>query len=245
MIHVGTSGWQYRDWRGRFYPQGLSQREWLRFFSERFPVVEVNNTFYMLPKEETFVRWRQGSADGFTFVIKASRFITHIRRLGDARDAVRLMWGRCRRLGRKLGPVLFQLPPTLQADLDRLESFIRVLPPSMRAAFEFRHPSWDTGETHAVLDRHGCALVIPDRPGSRIPHVITGGWSYLRFHQGRRTGPGYPRAKLRRFADRLADHRDVETYVFFNNDPQGAAVRDAATLSALLRERGLDVRGPG
>lgn len=244
MIHIGTSGWQYRDWRERFYPRGLPQREWLRFFSERFPVVEVNNTFYMLPKEETFVRWRQQSAEGFTFVIKASRFITHIRRLGDARDAVRLMWSRCRRLGRKVGPVLFQLPPNLQADLERLESFIRVMPPTMRAAFEFRHPSWDTDETHAILDRHGCALVLPDRPGSRVPDVVTGGWSYLRFHQGRRTGPGYPRAKLRRFADRLAGRPEVETYVFFNNDPHGAAVRDAITLSALLRELGLDVRGP-
>lgn len=244
MIHVGTSGWQYRDWRGRFYPEGLAQRDWLPFFSERFPVVEVNNTFYMLPKEETFVRWRQHSADGFTFVIKASRFITHIRRLRDARDAVRLMWSRCRRLERKLGPVLFQLPPNLQADVERLEAFIRILPPSMRSAFEFRHPSWDDRATHEVLDRHGCALVLPDRPGWKIADVVTGGWSYIRFHQGRRTTPGYPRAKLRRFADRLAARPDVETYVFFNNDPQGAAVRDAVTFSGLLRERGLDVRGP-
>lgn len=244
MIHVGTSGWQYRDWKERFYPERLPQRQWLTYFSERFPLVEVNNTFYMLPREETFVRWREGSAEGFTFVIKASRYITHIRRLGDARDAVSLMWSRCRRLGRKLGPVLFQLPPTLRRDEERLERFIRILPRTMRAAFEFRHPSWDDEEIHRILDRHGCALVLADRPGARVPDIVTGGWSYVRFHQGRPDGPDYPRAKLRRFADRLAGMAAEETFVFFNNDPGGAAVRDATTLADLLRARGAPVRAP-
>ncbi|MGH2725178.1 MAG: DUF72 domain-containing protein [Actinomycetota bacterium] len=244
MIHVGTSGWQYRDWRGGLYPQGLPQRAWLEHFSARFPVVEVNNTFYMLPAEETFVRWRQQSADGFTFVIKASRFITHIRRLRECREPVRLLWSRCRRLGAKLGPVLFQLPPNFRRDTDRLRSFLRVLPGSMRPALEFRHPSWDHAETHRLLDERGCALVLADRPGARVPEVVTGDWAYVRFHQGRRTEPGYPRAKLRRWADRVAALPATETFVFFNNDPTGAAVRDAVTLSALLRDRGADVRGP-
>jgi uncharacterized protein YecE (DUF72 family) len=244
MILVGTSGWQYRDWRGRFYPEGLPQRRWLPYFSERFPIVEVNNTFYMLPKEETFVRWREESADGFLFVVKASRFITHIRRLRDCREPVKLFWGRCRRLGAKLGPVLFQLPPTFQADLPRLEEFIGLLPRTMRAAFEFRHPSWDTEDTRGVLDRKGCALVLADRPGWQVPDVVTGGWAYVRFHQGRPGAPGYRREKLRRFADRIAAWDAAETFVFFNNDPGGAAVRDAVTLAALLRDRGADVRGP-
>jgi uncharacterized protein YecE (DUF72 family) len=244
MILVGTSGWQYRDWRRRFYPDGLAQRRWLGYFSERFPVVEVNNTFYMLPKDETFVRWRQESAKGFLFVVKASRYITHIRRLRDGREPLKLFWSRCRRLGRKLGPVLFQLPPNFPADLERLEAFVALLPPTMRAAFEFRHPSWDTDEARELLDRTGCALVLPDRPGWRVPDVVTGGWAYVRFHQGQRGAPGYTKRKLVRFADRIASWDARETYVFFNNDPGGAAVRDAATFTGLLRDRGAPVRGP-
>jgi uncharacterized protein YecE (DUF72 family) len=244
MILVGTSGWQYRDWRRRFYPEGLAQRGWLGYFSERFPVVEVNNTFYMLPKDETFVRWRQESAAGFLFVVKASRYITHIRRLRDGREPLKLFWSRCRRLGKKLGPVLFQLPPNFPADLERLEGFVALLPPTMRAAFEFRHPSWGTDEARALLDRAGCALVLPDRPGWRVTDVVTGGWAYVRFHQGQRGAPGYTKRKLVRFADRIAAWDARETYVFFNNDPGGAALRDAVTLTGLLRDRGAPVRGP-
>jgi uncharacterized protein YecE (DUF72 family) len=140
--------------------------------------------------------------------------------------------------------VLFQLPPNFRADPERLARFIRILPDSMRAAFEFRHPSWDTGEVRNLLDRSGCALVLADRPGARVPDVVTGGWSYLRFHQGRPDAPGYPREKLRRFADRLAGSEASETYVFFNNDTGGAAVDNARTLTELLRRRGAEVRGP-
>jgi uncharacterized protein YecE (DUF72 family) len=244
QIYVGTSGWQYADWRRRLYPVDLPQRRWLPYFSERFPCVEVNNTFYVLPKEETFVRWREESAKDFVFAVKASRFITHIRRLRDAREPVRRFWSHARRLGSKLGPVLFQLPPNLKADPERLAAFLRLLPGSMRAAFEFRHPSWGTDEVHDLLDRAGCALVLADRPGARVSEVVTGGWTYLRFHQGRRTGPGYERGKLRRFADRLARMDAREAWVFFNNDAQGAAVSDAVTLTELLLDRRVPVRGP-
>jgi uncharacterized protein YecE (DUF72 family) len=244
MILVGTSGWQYRDWRQRFYPEGLAQQRWLGYFSERFPVVEVNNTFYMLPKDETFVRWRLESAEGFLFVVKASRYITHIRRLRDSREPLKLFWSRCRNLGKKLGPVLFQLPPNFPADLDRLAGFVALLPPTMRAAFEFRHPSWDTDEARELLDRAGCALVLPDRPGWRVPDVVTGDWAYVRFHQGQHGAPGYTKRKLVRFADRIAAWDARETYVFFNNDPGGAALRDAVTLTRLLRDRGAPARGP-
>ncbi|MGH2653742.1 MAG: DUF72 domain-containing protein [Actinomycetota bacterium] len=243
-IIVGTSGWQYADWKGRFYPTGLPQRDWLTHFSERFPAVEVNNTFYMLPREEVFVRWRERSADPFTFAVKASRYITHVRRLRDCREPVRRLWTSARRLGRKLGPVLFQLPPNFPADPDRLRSFLRLLPGGMRAAFEFRHRSWDSDETHEALDRAGCATVLADRPGARVPALVTGGWSYVRFHQGRRTSPGYPKEKLRRWAERLVANEAAETWVFFNNDAGGAALRDAAALTDLLVARGAPVRGP-
>ena len=243
QAYVGTSGWQYADWKDRFY-KGVPQREWLRFFSDRFPTVEINNTFYMLPKPETFVGWRERSAEDFVFVVKASRYVTHIRRLRDCREPLSRFWTNARRLGRKLGPVLFQLPPNLRADLDLLESFLKLLPRTMRAAFEFRHDSWATAEVRDALDRKGCALVIADRPGDRPRQVMTGGWTYLRFHQGRRTGPGYPRAKLARYADSVAGMRGDEAWVFFNNDPTGAAIRDAYTFTELLRERDVSVRGP-
>jgi uncharacterized protein YecE (DUF72 family) len=243
-IVVGTSGWQYADWKGGFYPPEVPQRDWLPYFSERFPAVEINNTFYMLPREEVFVGWRERSADDFMFAVKASRYITHIRRLRDCREPVGRLWRSARRLGRKLGPVLFQLPPNLAADPDRLGSFLRLLPNGMRAAFEFRHRSWEIGEVYEALDRAGCALVLADRPGVRVPDVVTGGWSYVRFHQGRRASPGYPREKLRRWADRLAATGAGETWAFFNNDTGGAALRDAVVLSDLLAARGARVRGP-
>lgn len=244
QVYVGTSGWQYADWKRRFYPEGVPQREWLRFFSERFPTVEINNTFYMLPKPETFVGWRERSTEDFVFVVKASRYVTHIRRLRDCREPLSRFWTNARRLGRKLGPVLFQLPPNLRADLELLDSFLKLLPRSMRAAFEFRHDSWDSAEVREALDRRGCALVIADRPGDRPRDVVTGGWTYLRFHQGRLAAPGYPKAKLGRYAEALAGMQADEAWVFFNNDPTGAAIRDAYTFTELLMERGVSVRGP-
>ncbi|HZA60850.1 MAG TPA: DUF72 domain-containing protein [Actinomycetota bacterium] len=239
--YVGTSGWQYKDWKERFYPKGLPQREWLPFFSERFRTVEINNTFYNLPAEETFATWRRISSDDFVITIKASRYITHIRRLRDGREPVRLLWSRCRRLGRKLGAVLFQLPPNLPADVPRLRSFLRALPPTMRPAFEFRHESWDRDEVYEALDERGCALVLWDRPGIRLRDTVTGGWSYIRFHQGTRRGSGYTRARLRRWADHVAGLHAEDVFIYFNNDPGGAAVRDAATMMDLLGERDVDV----
>jgi uncharacterized protein YecE (DUF72 family) len=244
VILIGTSGWQYRHWRDVFYAKDVPQRRWLEYFSERFPGVEINNTFYMLPKEESFDRWREGSADDFLFIVKANRYITHIRRLKDAGDAVERFWERAVRLRPKLGPVLFQMPPNLQLDLDRLRGFLGVLPKGIEAAFEFRHPSWETEEVHRALDGAGRALVLADRPGARVPEVVTGGWSYIRFHQGSRTGPWYSRSKLRRWADRIAAMEARDVYVFFNNDPEGAAIEDALTLTELLAARGADVRGP-
>lgn len=244
-VLIGTSGWQYDDWRGVLYPDGVAKKDWLAHYSERFPVVEVNNTFYNLPSEDTFVKWRQGSAEGFRFIVKASRFITHIRRLRECREPVQLLWSRAERLGRKLGPVLFQLPPNLPADHERLRGFLGVLPKHLRAAFEFRHRSWETEETYDLLDRSGCAYVLADRPNARLPGVVTGGWSYLRFHKGTEGGPDYTRRKLQRWSDRIADLDARTVYVFFNNDPTGAAVRDARTLTDLLADRhGVRVSGP-
>jgi uncharacterized protein YecE (DUF72 family) len=244
VIFVGTSGWQYGSWKGRFYPRGLAQRSWLQHYAARFPVVEVNNTFYRLPEEDTFDRWGEGSPPGFLFVVKASRYITHIRRLRDSREPVRLFWARATRLGGKLGPVLFQLPPTFRADPGLLAEFLSFLPHEMRPAFEFRDDSWRHDDVLKLLDRAGAAWVLADRPGVRVPRIVTGGWSYIRFHQGRPGHPAYRRDKLRRWADSIAGLEADDAYVFFNNDALGAAPADASTLIDLLAKRGADVATP-
>jgi uncharacterized protein YecE (DUF72 family) len=204
VIYVGTSGWQYGHWKGRFYPRGLPQRAWLEHYVSVFPMVEVNNSFYQLPKEETFDRWREATPPDFLFAVKASRYITHIRRLREAKASVDLFWSRAAHLRSKLGPVLFQLPPNFKGDAPLLADFLRVLPKRLRAAFEFRGDSWQTDEVLSLLDEAGAAWVLADRPGWRVPEIVTGGWSYVRFHQGRPFQPGYARPKLRRWADRIA-----------------------------------------
>jgi uncharacterized protein YecE (DUF72 family) len=210
MIHVGTSGWQYEDWRGVLYPDGLRQSRWLERYAHVFSVVEVNNSFYRLPEPGTFERWREATPPGFTFVVKASRYLTHVRRLRDAEDGIRLLTDRASLLGSKLGPVLFQLPPRFPADVPRLRAFLEAIPPGLANAWEFRDPSWVTDDVLALLDTSGSAFVLADRPGFRGPMAVTGGWSYIRFHQGSRFGPGYRRDKLRRWRSGCdASARDV------------------------------------
>jgi len=248
MRHVGTSGWQYDAWRGAFYPHGLSQPGWLRHYAERFATVEVNNSFYRLPERATFERWAAAVPRGFRFAVKASRYITHVRRLRDAAASVDLFWAQAGALGQALGPVLFQLPPNFAAEPARLSAFLATLPSGLRGAFEFRHDSWRTDEVLSALHAAGAAWVLADRPGARVPSIVTGGWAYLRFHQGRLDGPGYAQDKLRRWADRIVELQEGEgageVYAYFNNDQEGAAPRDAATLIDLLSKRGLQVATP-
>jgi uncharacterized protein YecE (DUF72 family) len=244
-IWIGTSGWQYDSWRGRFYPKDLPKARWLEFYADRFPVVEVNNSFYRLPSEASFGRWRNSTPERFLIAPKMSRYVTHIRRLRDAGDSMALFWSRAVILGPKLGPLLFQLPPTFVADPERLRTFVKLIPREARAAFEFRHPSWETDEVRAILDASGAALVLADRPGWRVAPRVTGGWSYIRFHQGKPLGAAYPRSKLRRWADRIVGLPADDVYVFFNNDPGGAAIRDAGTMFELLEKRGARLARPG
>jgi uncharacterized protein YecE (DUF72 family) len=238
-VHVGTSGWQYRDWRGAFYPRDLPQRDWLPYFAHRFGTVEVNNSFYRLPERATFERWREQTPPGFIVTVKASRFITHLKRLKDPQDPVALFWERATGLGDRLGPVLFQLPPRFRADPDRLRRFLAVLPEAARPAFEFRDDSWLTDEVFSMLDAAGAALVWPDRPGAKVDLPVVAGWLYVRFHQGTRSGPDYRRDKLRRWASRIAAADARESFLYFNNDPTGAAIRDARAMIELLEAEGL------
>jgi uncharacterized protein YecE (DUF72 family) len=236
MIRVGTSGWQYRDWRGVLYDQRLPQDRWLERYAEVFDVVEVNNSFYRLPERVTFERWRARTPKRFTFVVKASRYLTHLKRLTDAEDGVKLFWNRATGLGPKLGPVLFQLPPRFPADPARLRDFLAWLPREIRAAFEFRDPSWVNDEVLGLLEDGGHAFVLADRPGFRGPLIVTGGWSYIRFHQGSRVGSDYRKSKLRRWAERIETLPARDVWAFFNNDHSGAAVRDALFIRDVISQ---------
>jgi uncharacterized protein YecE (DUF72 family) len=228
-VMVGTSGWVYDDWRGDFYPRDLPQRRWLEHYAAEFGTVEVNNAFYRLPRRETFEGWRDTLPHGFVVAVKASRFLTHIKRLTDPAEPVARLLGAATGLGDKLGPVLLQLPPTLRADAGRLDACLAEFPRDVRVAVEPRHDSWWTDEIRRVLERRHAALAWADR-GSRpvTPLWQTTSWGYLRLHEGGATPwPSYGRTALESWADRLRAFDDA--YAYFNNDQHGAAPRDAAT----------------
>ena len=236
-LYVGTSGWQYPHWRGRFYPEGVPQRRWLAFYAARFPAVEVNNAFYRLPDRAIFESWRDRTPAGFVVAVKASRYLTHVRRLVEPTEPVRRLMDRAAGLGDRLGPVLLQLPPTMRADPDRLTRCLRSFPSRSRVAVEPRHESWWCTPVRRVLERFGAALCWADRLGRPVtPLWRTTDWGYLRLHEGRaRPWPHYGYRSLHSWWERLADSwsdRD-EVYVFFNNDPDAAAVDNAGTLIRL------------
>jgi uncharacterized protein YecE (DUF72 family) len=245
MMLIGTSGWQYRDWRGPFYPAALPQRCWLEHYASVFGTVEVNNAFYRLPERATFEAWRDRTPEDFVVAVKASRYLTHVRRLRDPREPVERLMDRARGLQGRLGPVLLQLPPTMRVDVDALDATLAAFPQGVRVAVEPRHDSWWVDEVRQVLRDRGAALCWADR-GSRpvTPLWSTGDWGYLRLHEGRaKPWPGYGRTALDTWAGRLAHF--AQSYVYCNNDPGGAAVRDALTLARLARRRGLAVGRAG
>jgi uncharacterized protein YecE (DUF72 family) len=238
-VHIGCSGWQYRDWRdGAFYPPKLPQRRWLEHYATLFDTVEVNNTFYRLPRREPVASWVEGSPPGFLFAVKASRYLTHVRRLRDMGAGVARFYERIEPLVRspKLGPVLWQLPPTFQRDDERLAGALATLPAG-RHCFEFRHESWFVPETYACLREHGVALVIgdhPARPWQR--HELTADWTFIRFHHGHRGRNGnYSDRELDEWADRIGRwRREADVFAYFNNDWEGYAVRNGLALRSRL-----------
>jgi len=237
VIRIGTSGWQYRDWRGRFYPQDLPQRGWLGFYATRFPTLELNNSFYRLPDATSFRRWRDETPERFVMSVKVSRYLTHVRRLREPKEPLDRLWSRACELGSRLGPLLFQLPPRFPVEPERLRELVRLLPEGSRAAFELRDPSWHHAAVYDVLEAANAALVWPDRPGPMPDLPMTADWIYLRFHQGQPERSHYPRRRLLAWADRISGLSAREVWVYFNNDAEGAAPRDAETLTGLLRER--------
>ena len=249
---VGTSGWQYRDWRGGLYPQGLAVGKWLEHYAAHYQTVENNGTFYRLAAEQTFADWRARTPEGFLMAVKASRYLTHIRRLRDPAEPVERLMRAAAGLGDRLGPVLLQLPPTMAADVgvldECLREFARHQAPAgrgVRVAVEFRHQSWWTGEIRQLLERHGAALCWADRLGRPLgPLWRTADWGYLRFHEGAaQPWPRYGTQALRSWVQRTAvtwpDSADV--FAYFNNDQAGAALYDAATFASILRQAGRQV----
>jgi uncharacterized protein YecE (DUF72 family) len=239
---VGCSGWNYASWRGRFYPKGLGTHEWLSYYSSRFDTVEVNNTFYRLPERSTFTSWSEQVPPGFLIAVKASRFLTHMKRLLDAREPMSRLMSRATALGHHLGPVLYQLPPTLPIDLPRLERFLGGLPRianrrRLRHVIEFRDPSWYVPETYALLTRWRVALCLHDKSGSAIAEPFIGPFVYVRFHgtSGRYHG-SYSRRALDAWAHALAEqaHGGRQVFAYFNNDPEAVATVNAVTLREML-----------
>lgn len=240
---VGTSGWQYSDWRGVLYPKGVPQRVWLPHYTRFFQTVECNNAFYRLPSPEIFANWRREVPDGFVMAVKVSRFLTHIKRLRDPAEPVERLLRHAAGLGNRLGPMLLQLPPTLRADAGRLDACLSQFPDTIRVAVEPRHPSWWSEEIQAVLRAHGAALCWADVGGRpATPLWSTAGWGYLRFHAGAgRPWPRYGRQSLRSWVGRIADTwaSDAQVFAYFNNDPGGAAVWDAVEFARIGSRAGL------
>ncbi len=249
MLHIGTSGWQYPDWRGRLYPAGVPKARWLEYYAARFATVEVNNAFYRLPEATTFEDWAARTPGDFVIAVKASRYLTHVKRLADPTEPVGRLMARAASLGPKLGPVLVQVPQTLHADPVLLDEALSAFGAGVKVAFEPRDRSWETDRVRSVLEGHGAALCLADGPGVRPPHWRTAGWGYVRFHQGRaRPAPCYGRAALSTWAERLAALWDPadEVFAFFNNDGCGCAPRDARRFALAAARAGLcPTRVPG
>jgi uncharacterized protein YecE (DUF72 family) len=237
QLLVGTSGWQYPSWRDQFYPPKLPGRRWLEYYSRQFSVVELNTTFYGLPSIDSARRWADATPEGFRFAAKMSRYLTHVRRLREPDGPVALLFERLAPLGPRLGPVLFQLPPDLEAEPARLDAALAACPAGVPVAVEPRHPSWFSAEVRDVLCRRGAALCVADRRSRlRTPLWRTAPWGYVRFHEGlSRPWPCYGEGALTVWARRIDAtwHGREEVFAFFNNDAHACAPRNAARLGEL------------
>jgi uncharacterized protein YecE (DUF72 family) len=243
LIFIGTSGWQYRHWKLRFYPEDLKQTAWLEHYAAHFQTVEVNNTFYRLPEAATFVDWAKRTPEDFTFALKASRYLSHVRRLLETKEPVARLMDRARYLGPKLGPILLQLPPNLPIDLGRLDDVLAAFPNDVRVAVEFRHPSWFVQRTQEILTEHEAALCLTDRyEREQTPIWKTAAWSYIRLHEGSGSPhPCYRPERLRFWAELIAAHwgDEQDVYVYFNNDGEGCAIRDATEFAGAARQNAM------
>ena len=236
-IRIGTSGWYYEHWKELFYPAALSKSKWFEYYARHFDTVEINNTFYHQPKEQSIRRWHDIAPEGFLYAVKANRFITHIKKLKDTTESLRLFFDGINLLKRKLGPILYQLPPSLHIDPDRLEAFIRLLPRRKTAVFEFRHKSWYCEDTYKLLKKFRAGFCIHDMPGKESPDVVTSDIIYIRLHgtSGRYSG-SYLKSQLQNRARWINEQSKKVRgiYVYFNNDARGHAIKNAEQLKELV-----------
>ncbi len=245
-LRIGTSGWHYKHWKGTFYPENLPAPKMLDFYVQHFDTVEINNSFYKLPSEQALAAWRDGAPRGFLFSAKGSRFLTHMKKLKDPEEGVARFMERIETLGPKLGPILFQLPPFWNVNVERLEAFLGALPRGRRYGFEFRNDTWHTPEVYGVLRRHNAAFCAWELAGVRSPVEITADWTYVRLH-----GPAGPyqgnyhhdvlvqwAGQIRRWRRRLR-----AVHVYFDNDQEGFAAHNARELRQLVEPRAYTYSG--
>ena len=237
MLLIGTSGWVYKHWMGLFYPPHMPGEQQLPFYAEHFPTVEINFSFYRLPERSVFEHWQEQTPDNFLFAVKGSRYLTHMKKLKDPEEPLERLMERASGLQSKLGPILFQFPHTWHLNCDRLQPFLDLLKtyPQQRFTLEFRHTSWLIPEVYQRLEAAGVALCLPVSPTVPLDIRFTAPWTYIRMHSGRE-GTGYTDSELLNWAEQirsfLAQNKDV--YVYFNNDPDGHAIRDAQRLKTFI-----------
>jgi uncharacterized protein YecE (DUF72 family) len=234
---IGTSGWHYDDWRGRFYPEKLPKPKWLEFYAGHFPTVELNNTFYRLPSESAFNNWHDSSPPDFSFAVKVSRFITHIKRLKDCHEAITNFMSRAGILKEKLGPLLYQLPPSMHRHDETLESFLHDLPRGFKHVIEFRHQSWLVEEVFNILHHYNAGLCVFDMPTLTCPLLSTADFAYIRFHGSDSLYSScYTDEELSDWAKKIANLAEnlESVYIYFNNDVQGFAIKNAETIKRFL-----------
>jgi uncharacterized protein YecE (DUF72 family) len=239
-VRVGCSGWQYRHWRGDFYPASLPTSRWFAHYALTFDTVEINNSFYRLPPAETFARWRDQAPRHFLYAVKASRFLTHMKKLKDPEDPLLRFFENARHLGPRLGPILYQLPPRWPVNLERFEIFLRALPQGYRHTVEFREPSWYDERVYDLLRRYNVALCLHDMQGSATGRKVVGPFVYVRFHFGtQKYSGGYDEARLDEWGTWLAERaaEGLEVFAYFNNDTGGHAPRDAVRLRQRIQLR--------
>ena len=228
-VLTGTSGYCYKEWKGSFYPEDLPADEMLRHYAGKLSAVEINNTFYRMPRAEMLARWAEQVPDGFRFALKASQQITHRKRLKDAADSVAYFFQVAVTLGDRMGPVLFQLPPNLKKDLPRLTDFLAALPPASRCAFEFRHETWFSDDVFGALGARGAALCLAEDEELATPFVATTGWGYLRLRR-----QDYGEEDLRDRAGKVLSQPWSEAYVFFKHEEGGKGPKLAQALTGIL-----------
>ena len=231
-LYTGTSGFSYKEWKGPFYPEKIKNDEMLAFYATRLPTVEMNNTFYRMPRTSVLETWSGQVPAKFRFVLKASRRITHIKRLRNVEEEAKFLFDTIEALGRKLGVVFFQLPPNFKKDMERLEALLDMLP-KVAVAFEFRHESWFDDEVYEALKKKDCALCLADAEGDLdVPLVSTAKWGYLRLRR-----PGYTPAELKKWYKWVSEQKWKNAFVFFKHEDAGAGPRLAEKFQKLAEEK--------